>query len=72
MGLRGLHTGGWWPAGSGACRPRCPDLGRAAHHKGAFVARVYKTSQIFSLSLYEVLALPVQAGKNKASYNLLR
>lgn len=47
-------------------------MGRAAHHKGAFVALVYETSQIFSLSLYEVLALPIQAGKNKASHNLVR
>ena len=54
------------------CRPRCPDLGRATHHKQAFVAPAYKTSQIFSLLLYEVLALPIQPGKNKASHNLLR
>lgn len=35
-----------------------------AHHKGAFVAGVYETSQIFSLSLYEVLALRTQAGRH--------
>lgn len=41
-------------------------MGRAVPHKRAFVALVYETSQIFSLSLYEVLALPIQAGKNKS------